>query len=153
MSQYLTVFAITQNNDCVIVGEWSRSTKVFTLFSDFAPYGKTEQVDIELLQSLQCCVQEKIKEIQKDIRRLQKKINFLAEMVGATIDEKMGYYYDNVRDIDSQKEEINEWNYAYNYLCFLTNLIEDNRYGDIPIKLVAGIDCPIPNNDVNKENQ
>lgn len=152
MSRYLSVYAITQKNGYIMVGDWSSSTKVYELLNRNAPYGDTMPVDKDCLCSLRDEVSAIIAGIRADIAKSQEEAEFVSKVKSASLDDLLDRYHEIISDIDHYKTEIDEWEYAASYLCFLINLITDNEYIDRPIKLVMGIECSEPKLG-DKENQ
>ena len=159
MSSYLNVYYHDQEHDSFIsLGTFSRSTTIYEVFYDNGYSGinhKIMPITIDDLQNLIGAVQIDIDYYKKRISETKEKSQTILGLKNHTIKEKMDAVADNEEFLPEYEEDIDYSIHAQNYLIFLQDVIEGNRFSYktkdektiTPNKdqlIYCGIDCDCP---------
>lgn len=144
MSEYIHIFAADKNHSVFLpLGMWSRSSAIYTLLHQYAPWDSIAPLGLNILRK-QChnTASDMILKYQDYIRRNNDKIALVATW-NNSVSDKAEYTYELQQANIDYEVEISDWKYAKHYISFLIDIIQSGT------EIFVGIECGY---QVTKEN-
>ena len=121
MSQYVNIFLVTDGDEFIRIGNFSRNTKLGNYFFNIAPYGKVRKITESVIQSiiedinydLGCC-KESIQKYRDAIASIERYNNSLQEKF-----EKIDVINSHIEELQIDQDDIR---YAFNYMNILNSI-------------------------------
>lgn len=123
MSQYVSIFIGTENNDeLILIGYHSRNSTIGNYLFPIAPYGKLSEFSISVLDAI---IDDIDCDKQSEIGCIDKAYNLIDSVEKCTndINEKFEKIYELYAEIDSSKRDLQDMDSAMHYCKFLQSII------------------------------
>ena len=122
MSSYLN-FYVRKNDTFVLLDNFSRNSIIYSKFNG-APWEKIAEVNSNMIDNVQKLIHLEVKECEKAIKKLKKKIKLLSA-TNETIKEKCDWIDEFNEDIVDYKNEIKWEKAAIRFLDFIKRVGEN----------------------------
>ena len=152
MSSYIE-FYLRKGENYLPLGAWSRNSKLYEVFKDFAEYGVATPITRKIISMIYTNINENITDLKKQIKKCKKSIKFFNKSHLSYEDLIEGYNSFQL-DIEDYKEELTAlkrtkaWAYALNEILLEaeSTCYEDDESLHInPDEYIyVGIDCGNP---------
>ena len=126
MSAYIQFF-IRNDEAFMPIGVYSRNNKVYEYFDEYTPWEMIRPITRPLLNKIRDDVNEDILYYQKRYDRAKEMKEYVASM-NNSLEEKMEWIGNIETTLGDCCEEIEQANYAKQYLNFLDDILESVEY-------------------------
>lgn len=123
MSSYIYFTLKNKENVCPLIST-SRSSVLYEVFSNFAPYESLAPVTIGDLNEVKYRINERINSLKEAIEKEEKMKDFIKE-VDASLEEKIRVFFECEEDIGELNEDIREYESALAFVRIMIDILDE----------------------------
>lgn len=144
MSAYLNFF-VRINDNFAPIGTYGRSTQIYQLFDQFAPYEQISPITYDTLNSIKQSWRERSDDTQNLIDNSHKRIGLIPSFANS-IEDKMDALAEEESYLSELEDTKKELDNARAFIGFLYDILDDIAYGEgegykVDEYIYIGVEC------------